>query len=49
MRFFIAPLSGVQDYDRFFKPFSGKKINLPEKYDPGKEFLEYHRDIVFRD
>jgi putative restriction endonuclease len=35
-------------YDRFFKPFSGKKINLPEKYDPGKEFLEYHRDVVFR-
>jgi putative restriction endonuclease len=34
-------------YERFFKPFSGKKINLPEKYDPGKEFLEYHRDVVF--
>jgi putative restriction endonuclease len=35
-------------YERFFKPFSGKKINLPEKYDPGKEFLEYHREKVFR-
>ena len=35
-------------YERFFARLSGRKINLPEKYDPGKEFLEYHREVVFR-
>ncbi|MFW5945165.1 MAG: HNH endonuclease [Bacteroidota bacterium] len=35
-------------YDRYFAPMSGKKISLPEKYHPVKEFLEYHREVVFR-
>ena len=35
-------------YERFFASFAGRKIHLPEKYDPGKEFLEYHREVVFR-
>ena len=34
-------------YEQFFARFSGKKINLPEKYDPGKAFIEYHLESVF--
>ena len=32
---------------RFFGDYNKKKITLPEKFYPKKEFLEYHNDIVF--
>lgn len=32
----------------FFLPFSGSKINIPQKFQPNKEFLEYHNDKIFR-
>ena len=31
----------------WFMSYSDEKINLPEKFLPGKEFIEYHNDIVF--
>lgn len=37
--------------DYFIKHFdylNGLKITLPKKYYPRKEFLEYHRDVIFR-
>lgn len=33
--------------DKFFNCYEGKKIMLPEKFMPCKEFLEYHTDIIF--
>ncbi|MGB1311912.1 MAG: HNH endonuclease, partial [Leucothrix sp.] len=37
--------------DRFFKDslssFDGKGLVLPDKFSPDKEFLAYHRDVVF--
>ena len=39
---------GKAYFERYFAPLSGRKINLPAKYDPGKDFLEYHRDMVFK-
>lgn len=32
---------------RFFLPFQGIEINLPEKYLPNKEFLKHHQDKIF--
>jgi putative restriction endonuclease len=32
---------------RFFKDFDGLKINLPERYYPKEEFLEYHQTNIF--
>lgn len=35
-------------YNRFFLHLKDRKINLPEKYYPSQEFLEYHLDVVFK-
>lgn len=34
-------------YKQFFSHLSGSKINLPDKYYPDKEFLEYHLDEIY--
>jgi len=34
-------------YD-YFGQFENKKLNTPKKFYPSFEFLEYHRDIVFK-
>lgn len=31
----------------WFYGYEGKQINLPDKFLPGKSFLEYHNDVVF--
>ena len=33
--------------ERFFTSYKGRKIALPEKFIPYKEFLQYHNDIIF--
>lgn len=33
--------------DDFFKKYDGRAINLPEKFLPKREFLEFHNDMVF--
>lgn len=32
----------------WFYGYSGKKIMLPDKFIPGREFIEYHNDMIFR-
>lgn len=34
--------------DAFFHPYNGRRINLPQKFYPSKEFLEYHNQKVFQ-
>jgi putative restriction endonuclease len=34
-------------FKRFFGNIAGLKLNLPKKYQPAKEFLEYHLDNIF--
>lgn len=35
-------------YEKYFSHLPNQKINLPQKYMPGKKFLEYHRDVIFK-
>jgi putative restriction endonuclease len=35
-------------YDQFFGKLKNRNINLPERYYPRKEFLEYHLDTIFK-
>lgn len=32
----------------WFNSYEGKQIILPERFFPGKQFIEYHNDIVFK-
>lgn len=38
---------GKEYYSKYFKPIDGQQLIKPEKYYPNKEFLEYHRDVIF--
>jgi len=43
-------LSRIQDrvaLDIFFNPFENRKIELPQRYLPAKEFLQYHNQHIF--
>ena len=31
----------------WLKFYNGKAIMMPDKFAPGKEFLEYHNDVIF--
>ncbi len=33
----------------FFIPYDGRKITLPQKFYPSKEFIEYHNKYIFRE
>jgi putative restriction endonuclease len=35
-------------FGTYFSFLQGKKINLPEKYLPKKEFIEFHLDVIFQ-
>lgn len=35
-------------YARFFQDIEGKKLSLPDKYYPRKEFIQFHQDMIFR-
>jgi len=35
-------------YSKYFAPLNGTKINMPKKYTPKKEFLQFHLDTVFK-
>lgn len=35
-------------YDKYFGFLESKKINLPERFHPNKDFLEYHLDTIFQ-
>lgn len=32
----------------WFAFYKGKKIILPDKFLPGREFIEYHNDVIFK-
>lgn len=34
--------------DKFILKFKGREINLPNRFLPQKEFLEYHNDMIFK-
>lgn len=36
------------EIETFFRPFDGKKIRLPQKFYPLREFLEYHNAFIFQ-
>ena len=33
---------------KWFSFYDGKEIILPDKFLPGKEFIEYHNDVIFK-
>ena len=35
-------------YQKHFATLEGAKIELPQKYFPKKEFLQFHQDVVFK-
>ena len=35
-------------YGRYFSHLTGQKIILPKKYQPRKDFLQYHLDLIFK-
>jgi len=37
-----------RDSDTLFIPYNGEKINLPQKFYPLKEFLDYHNQEIFQ-
>lgn len=48
---FSQKLSKIADrkaYSNFFAAYDNQKINLPDKFIPKQEFLEYHRGIIFK-
>ena len=34
-------------YSTFFESYKDKKINLPSKFYPEQEFLDFHRTVIF--
>lgn len=47
---FSEKLSNEMDknaYERFFEPYKGKQLSLPQKYIANRKFLEWHRDCIF--
>lgn len=43
----IRDVLGGRAVDDFFKKYDGRAINLPEKFLPKREFLEFHNDMIF--
>jgi putative restriction endonuclease len=40
--------SGKDYFTKFFLPISGLKIQLPDRFLPRKDFLEFHLDTIFK-
>jgi len=34
--------------EKFFQNYDGKEIEMPQKFYPEKEFLQYHNDVIFQ-
>ena len=43
----IRDVLGGRAAKDFFKKYNGQTINLPEKFLPKIEFLEFHNDMIF--
>ncbi len=44
----ITDIYNGETVSKFFDCYNGKKMILPEKFAPKKEFLEYHNDVIFQ-
>jgi len=44
----LNEFAGKDFYNRYFFHLNGTKIKLPERFNPKKEFLEYHLDVIFK-
>lgn len=44
----LKNLSMDEKTKEWFLGYEGKQIILPDKFLPGKEFIEYHNDVIFR-
>ncbi len=44
----LSKKSQLPFFKRFFNDLIGLKLNLPEKYYPRKEFLQYHLDTIYK-
>lgn len=44
----LSKIADKESYERFFLIYENKSINLPEKFFPKDEFLNYHRTNIFR-
>jgi len=33
---------------KWFQHYGGHKILLPDRFLPGKRFIEYHNDVIFK-
>lgn len=43
----IKKKKGTEFFNKYFCSIENQKINVALKYSPGKEFLEYHLDMIF--
>ncbi|WP_294835727.1 HNH endonuclease [uncultured Eubacterium sp.] len=43
----IRDICNGESVDKFFNALKGHKINLPEKFLPQKEYLQYHNDCIY--
>lgn len=43
----IRDICNGESVDKFFNVLKGHKINLPEKFLPQKEYLQYHNDCIY--
>lgn len=43
----IRDICNGESVDKFFNILKGHKINLPEKFLPQKEYLQYHNDCIY--
>ena len=43
----IRDVCNGESVDKFFNVLKGHKINLPEKFLPQKEYLQYHNDCIY--
>lgn len=38
---------GKEYYAKYFEPIYGRQLNMPQRYYPNSQFLEWHRDCIF--
>lgn len=43
----IADVLNGETVERYFKFYNNKKIIMPDRFLPNKEYLQYHNDIIF--
>ena len=44
----ISDICDGETVERFFKFYDNRRIAIPEKFAPAKEYLIYHNDVIFQ-